>query len=254
MAESPWQVRDVTVDYETGRPDYPASLARLLTQDVGLTRRSVAVDLAAGTGKLTRMLLPLVDRVIAVDPAERMLTALGRASPSASVVAGTAEAIPLRDECADSVLVGNAFHWFRDEALGEMTRVVRPGGSLVVIWNIPHFELRYDSHIRQLLDALAPYRTSGPSGSHFHSSPWLDRFKWSGRVGPLQRRGLHFEHAWSRRGLTAYVGSWSTVATLSDQARTEVLATVAHILSTADEPIVVPHVCEAHWTFSTLQA
>jgi SAM-dependent methyltransferase len=250
VAESPWQVRDVTAEYEAGRPDYPPALAQVLIDEIGVTPESVVLDLAAGTGKLTRAVLPLVGKVIALDPAASMLNALRASLPATRLVAGRAEVIPLRDSALDSVLVGNAFHWFRaDQALAEVTRVVRSGGSLAVVWNIPEFERAAASQIGELLVALAPYRGSRYGGDEFLSGRWLECFERSPDLGPLGVHRLEYDFPWTREGLRAYVASWSSFATLGEPVRTEVLSTVAQILADASEPVWVPHRFDAYWTF-----
>lgn len=94
------------------------------------------VDLAAGTGKLTDGLLALGLDVTAVEPDPGMRAEFARRLPGTRVLDGTAERIPLPDDSADSVLAGQAFHWFdHDAALTEIARVLRPGGTVVGLWN-----------------------------------------------------------------------------------------------------------------------
>jgi SAM-dependent methyltransferase len=113
--------------YEAGRPGYPLEALRACLPP-GATR---ALDLAAGTGKLGRGLLELGLEVIGVEPDAEL-----RALIPYAALDGTAEAIPLPDDAVDAVLVGQAFHWFDQErALAEMRRVVRPGGTLAMLWN-----------------------------------------------------------------------------------------------------------------------
>ena len=91
------------------------------------------VDLAAGSGKLTRPLAALGCEVIAIEPVAEMRAAIG---PTARALDGTAEAMPLPDDSADVVTVGQAFHWFDGPvALAEIERVLRPGGALALVWN-----------------------------------------------------------------------------------------------------------------------
>src|SRR5690606_2299048 len=89
------------------------------------------VDLAAGTGKLTESLVSVVRDVLAVEPDSLMRGELERRLPRVPVLDGTAEAIPLADESADVIFVGQALHWFDfDAALTEIARVLRPSGAL----------------------------------------------------------------------------------------------------------------------------
>jgi SAM-dependent methyltransferase len=94
------------------------------------------LDLGAGTGKLTRQLVPLAETVVAVEPDDDMRAMLVRAVPGVESLAGSAEAIPLPDGSVDAITVAQAFHWFDVEpALAEMHRVLRPGGGFALLWN-----------------------------------------------------------------------------------------------------------------------
>jgi len=122
----------VAADYDTYRPRPPTGLAASL----GSVRGADAVDVAAGTGLLTRFLVDLGAQVTAVEPDTRMAAVLSAASPEVAVVTGSAEALPLPDGSADLVTVSSAWHWFdHDAAAAEFARVLRPGGRLVVLWN-----------------------------------------------------------------------------------------------------------------------
>lgn len=91
------------------------------------------LDLAAGSGKLTRALHSLGFDVVAVDPDEQMLTRI----TAVETMIGTAEAIPLPEASVAAVTVGQAWHWFDPAAAGaEISRVLTPGGRLSLIWNI----------------------------------------------------------------------------------------------------------------------
>jgi SAM-dependent methyltransferase len=115
-------------EYEAARPSYPAEAVRWSLPDDA--RR--VLDLGAGTGKLTQSLQELGLETVAVEPDDAM-----RALIPGPSLAGTAEAIPLPDASVDAVVVGQAFHWF-DAALAmpEIVRVLRPGGSVGMLWNM----------------------------------------------------------------------------------------------------------------------
>ncbi|MEJ1229542.1 MAG: class I SAM-dependent methyltransferase [Galbitalea sp.] len=99
-------------------------------------RRPCSIS-ARETGKLTRALSARGLEVFAVDPSPQMLAQLAAAVPGAIAFAGTAEDIPLADASVDAVLVGQAWHWVdQDAALRSVERVLRPGGTLGLVWNL----------------------------------------------------------------------------------------------------------------------
>ncbi|MES1246310.1 MAG: class I SAM-dependent methyltransferase [Actinomycetota bacterium] len=118
--------------YERGRPDYPPSAVAALCSELDLRPGRTVLDLAAGTGKLTRLLVPSGANVLAVEPMREMRAKIG----GVVALSGTAERIPITDGFVDAVTVGQAFHWFDAErALREIHRVLSPGGGVGLIWN-----------------------------------------------------------------------------------------------------------------------
>lgn len=116
------------LEYQKGRPEYLDEHVAWLLEGVN----GPVLDLAAGSGKLTRGIQRLGFDVIAVDPDEQMLSAIS----GITTLVGTAEAIPLPDASVAAVTVGQAWHWFDPVAAGtEIARVLRPGGRLGLIWN-----------------------------------------------------------------------------------------------------------------------
>jgi ubiquinone/menaquinone biosynthesis C-methylase UbiE len=120
-------------DYDLGRPTYPAALVEwaLGTGPVDV------LDVGAGTGKLTEVLVDAGHMVSAVEPMVRMAAVLRRRLPEVGVMRGTAEQLPFEARSFDAVVVGQAFHWFDQQAaLDEFARVLRPGGTLAAFWNV----------------------------------------------------------------------------------------------------------------------
>ena len=103
---------DAASVYEQARPGYPAEAVSWLVEQLALRPGRRVLDLAAGTGKLTRSLLDSGATVIAVEPVEGMRTTLARAVPGADVVAGVAQAMPLSTGSIDALTVAQAMHWF----------------------------------------------------------------------------------------------------------------------------------------------
>jgi SAM-dependent methyltransferase len=116
--------------YATGRPSYPIDAVDWI---VAADAR-VALDLAAGTGRLTAQLLDRGLEVVAVEPSDEMRA---HVPAGARALSGTAEQIPLDDASVDCVVVGQAFHWFDGPAaMHEVARVLRPGGTIGLLWNL----------------------------------------------------------------------------------------------------------------------
>ena len=121
----------VAADYDRYRPaPPPQALDWLIPPDA-----TAVLDLAAGTGAVTRLLVGRAARVVAVEPDERMRAVLAARCPEAEVLEGRGEDIPLADASVDAVVIASAWHWLDPErAVPEITRVLRPGGYLGVIW------------------------------------------------------------------------------------------------------------------------
>src|SRR5215218_8804013 len=122
--------------YERGRPGWPPEAVEIAARRLGLGRDAAVLDLAAGTGKLTRVLAGRFSSVTAVEPLDGMRSVLEAEAPGVPALPGTAEAIPLEDASVDAVFVAEAFHWFEaPRAVAEMARVVRPEGGVAVLYN-----------------------------------------------------------------------------------------------------------------------
>ena len=122
--------------YEQGRPSYADDVVAWLVDRLGIAPGRAVVDLAAGTGKLTRLLAATGADLIAIEPVDAMREQLVQACPGVDAINGTAESIPLPDESVDALTVAQAFHWFDPAvALAEIARVLRPGGGLGIAFN-----------------------------------------------------------------------------------------------------------------------
>jgi SAM-dependent methyltransferase len=203
--------------YDRGRPGYAPDLAPWLVRELGLSAGSRVLDLAAGTGQLSRLLAPLVGSVVAVEPAAAMRAVLAARVPGVEVLAGVAERIPLERESVDAVVVGNAFHWFDGPAaVRELVRVSKPGGGLAVVWNIgretdpPTPELEaYVAGLRE--QAGLGRRTASEAGT------WRAALDASGHFAPLAFHELHHTRAQDRETFVAYLASLAFISARPDR-------------------------------------
>ncbi len=120
--------------YERYRPGPPVEAVDWILPG----RVGTVVDLGAGTGALTRLLVGRAAEVVAVEPDDRMRAVLAESVPGVRVVAGRGESIPLPDASADAVIASSSWHWMDPvPTLLEVGRVLVPGGTLAAVWSGP---------------------------------------------------------------------------------------------------------------------
>jgi SAM-dependent methyltransferase len=222
---------DKAVDvYEEARPEYPAEAVAWLAERLDLRPGRTVLDLAAGTGKLTRRLVSTGARVIAVEPLPAMRARLVELVPEAEALDGTAEEIPLAEASVDSITVGQAFHWFRLEtALPELHRVLRPGGELALIWNLREGPL--DDVLGEI---LRPLRGETPAHADQH---WREQVEASPLFGTLEERDFRWEEEFEPELMVKRALSVSFVAALPPERQDEVAARVRDALAALPRPI-----------------
>lgn len=229
----------VAQQYERARPDYPAEAVAWLASELRIGPGSRVLDLAAGTGKLTRQLVRLGAHLAAVEPDDAMRAELGRILPEVDAIAGTAEAIPLPDGSIDAVTCAQAFHWFdADLALHELWRVLRPAGGVGLVWN-----LRDDADpFNAALTAIVGESDRGWNVERFFlDAPALTRL-----FGDVRQHACAYEQLLPRSELVARVASMSAVATLGDEERDAVYARVEALAETASDPLRIAYVTDAY--------
>jgi len=208
--------------YQNARPSYPAAAVEWVLEAAPGLR---VVDLAAGTGKLTEVLVAAGAVVTAVEPLANMRAELERALPSVRAIAGTAERMPLPEASADAVFVAQAFHWFdAPAALAEIARVLVPGGVLGLVWNLRDERVPWVADLtvalRGAADVLAVSRgiAEGPLESE--------------RFTAAERREFPNPVPFDRARLREWAASTSRIAVLPEAERAEALDAVVRL---ADE-------------------
>lgn len=212
-------------EYELGRPDWPEELIDRVIGELELTSAATVLDLGAGTGKLTRALVPRFAQVTAVEPDDSMRAVLEEVVPEAEALAGSAEAIPLRDDAVDAVFSAEAFHWFAsDETVAEIARVLRPGGAFVIFWNVDFSDTQPpmgDAVDAVLDEAFA--RGGAPGLPKILSGEWRKPLE-AASFGPLHEGETQRDVVRTRDQWLANMLSVSSIAALPDDER-EALAT-----------------------------
>lgn len=234
--------RSAVEHYERGRPSYPDDAVTFLVQELGIGPRSRVIELGAGTGKFTDLVVFTGAEITAVEPVPAMREALQRNCPTVTILDGTAEEIPAPDGSADAVVAAQAFHWFDGpRALTEIHRVVREGGRLGLIWNVRDEASDWSEKLTAIFDRL-----SGPDAPRYKHGTWRAAFASTDRFGPLRHWVAYHVHHVSRTGFMDRVMSVSYVASASPDERARVRDEVTELLETDPElagrdEIVMPY-------------
>jgi len=236
--------------YVRGRPDFPPAALTWLREDLGLHAGRTAVDLGAGTGKFTRLLIETGAAVIAVEPIAAMRERLTRDVPGVTALQGKAQSMPMPDASADAVICAQAFHWFAcAESLAEIRRVLRPGGVLGLIWNVRDQSV---SWVAELTRIMAPYEGDAP---RYDRGEWRRVFPAPG-FGELHERSFVHTHIGPpEQVIVERVASVSFIAALPDEARAQVLREVRALIAATPElaeksEVRLPYLTRAYWTFA----
>jgi SAM-dependent methyltransferase len=216
-----------TEAYERGRPDFPAETVEFLIHSLNITKDSHVLDLAAGTGKLTRRLVPTGAKLTAVEPVEGMRRKFSTLLPGVEILEGTAEAIPLADGQVDAVVVAQAFHWFNGpRALEEIHRVLKPGGRLGLVWNVRDESVDWIGQLSRIINA---HEEDTPRYKTFE---WKKAFENTPLFTPLENRSFRQIQIGDVEMVVDRAVSVSFIAALPEAARQKVVQEVKNLLST----------------------
>jgi SAM-dependent methyltransferase len=236
-------------DYDRGRPGWPPAV----TGVAEVPSSATVLELAAGTGKLTRLLLRRFARVLAVEPAPAIRRRLVAHCPQAELCAGSAEQIPLGDAACDAVFVAEAFHHFDSErALSEIARVLRPRGALILLWNLPGGPWEPPiTAVEQLLETridrlgALSYDPLDLGGTQYTARTWALPFA-AAPFEPLHETQVPNPQTLDPEGLTALLASMGWLAALPDAERLPVLD---QIRSRLTAPVYRRQwATQVHWT------
>jgi SAM-dependent methyltransferase len=240
--------------YERARPSYPGDAVAWLAESLRIEDARTIVDLAAGTGKLTRLLDPYRSRaesalLLAVEPVDGMRAVLARTQPDVPTLSGVAESLPLRDASVDAVTIAQAFHWFdADRAQAELHRVLRPGGRVALVWNARDRGVAWVDAIWSIMDRVekrAPWRDHDTWGSSTAAigAPWFT---------PVTGASFHHVQPSTPDEMVDRIRSVSHVAVLPAAERDAVLDEVRAALATdpataGRTQLDVPYRVDAYW-------
>jgi len=233
--------------YARGRPSYPVDAVRV----ADLSKSSTVLEVGAGTGKLTRVLVDEFAEVVAVEPDPDMRSWFTVLCPGAALVAGAAEALPVAQGSVDAVFVAEAFHWFDHQlAVAEIARVLRPGGALVLMWNRPAGRPEPPlAAVENFLEPLWPKDIEMPldlDPSRFpYARDWPRAFERS-PFEPLQESKFANTRTVGRDEVVAFFGSMGWIGGLPEDEVQRVLDEVRSLLEHREYRL--PFETDVHWT------
>jgi SAM-dependent methyltransferase len=230
------QFASVAGAYERGRPEYAPAVVGALAAELQLAPGATVLDLAAGTGKLTRALLAAGLDAVAVEPQASLREVLSAGIGPDRVLDGLAEAIPLADASVDAVTVGDAFHWFDQRAaLAEIRRVLRPGACLALLTTVPDWGGASWAH--ELGTLIVSTRPEHP---HFDGPSWQDTVRAAGGWSAPREFRVTTSYPADPERIVDHVASISWVAGMPEGERAEMLARVSAVIDAGDTPDELP--------------
>jgi SAM-dependent methyltransferase len=234
--------------YERSRPSYPPDAVAWLVEHLRVRPGTVVADLAAGTGKFTRLLVPAGAFTVAIEPVAGMYQLLRRMLPHVPIVAGTAEAMPVRSSSLDAVCAAQAFHWFdADTAFAELARVLRPGGRVGFAWNARDRSVDWVRRLWETMDDVE------------RQAPWRDHDNWGDSAfgerpefGPMHSETFRHEQVTTPAGMVDRIRGVSHVAALPAPEQDQVLEEVRRLLQEHPDTrgrseLRVPYRVDCYW-------
>ncbi|OWF44077.1 uncharacterized methyltransferase C25B8.09-like isoform X1 [Mizuhopecten yessoensis] len=234
--------------YDKYRPDYTpettSAILRMLTAEHGVSagENCDILELGAGTGKLTKHLykaLPPDLKFVATEPMSEFLTTLRERCPGVTTVKCTADVIPFPDNSIQGIVAAQCFHWFANEsALTEITRVLKPKGNLILVWNVPNTEVDWVDVLTK--KALTFYNDDDPQYVRFWWKDAIDAFPG---LGLKTRKLLDYTTSeYTIDDMKTFYSTTSTFASMSADDKEHALGELEKVVrshpSTADKTIL----------------
>jgi SAM-dependent methyltransferase len=227
-------------DYDALRPDYAPEAVAWLVDRCGLADGSLVVDLAAGTGQLSRRFADTLVRVVAIEPARNMRSIIEARLPAVRAFDGSAEAIPLGSGEAHAVVIGNAFHHFdANRAFAEIQRVLRPGGAIALFWAWPAEDsmARYPK-LREVDEEIGGIRAATAIATAYRS--WKEPPAQVPGFCPFERSDFPTIHEVPSARLADLYATSSDVASLPPDERAGLLARIREVSRELPEMLRFP--------------
>lgn len=231
--------------YATSRPGYPDAIVDWLRHRLGIVPGTIVLEIGAGTGKFTEMLVKTGADILALEPVAAMLEHLVADYSSVRPLVGQAEAIPLPDASVDAIVCATAFHWFATPVvMAEIRRVLKVGGTLGLVWNLRDESVGWVEQLSMLTNAHQG------TALRERADAWRAVFPADG-FSRLEESEWPYVHQGAVEDVV--VGrtlSTSFIATLPAKARAEVVAEVRDLIAVTPDlqhdPVAFPYVTKGY--------
>jgi SAM-dependent methyltransferase len=260
--------------YVAGRPSYPLHLVKSILDNTLITainnNNSIIriVDLGAGTGKFTEVLIEVIKtyqkqynnvsfHIIAVEPVEGMRKKFSHLLPDIAVVAGSADSIPLAANSVDLVISAQSFHWFANyQSLIEIHRILKnETGALALIWNTRDTTVDW---VAALEGEINKYY--GPDVPRQQTKQWIQAFYHDSakNLFNLPLSEAHYSNEVVQQGsidiILARVLSISVIGQLPQQEQDEIAERVRNLVLTHPSTAglthyTLPYRTHIYWSF-----
>lgn len=231
----------VASTYERFRPGPPLAAIEWMLPDAP----GFVVDLGAGTGAMTKVLVGRVDRLVAIEPDDRMRGLLVANVPGVTALRGTGESMPLDTASVDGVLASSCWHWMDEaRALHETARVLVPGGTLGVVWAGPDPDGPFVSQAQAMLSDMSS--SQGEPNSSADGPPDLGnevmvmdsgnrvetvlRIPVDSPFAQPEHKSLTWDVALTADELIGLLGTFSWIITMPDDRRAHVISEARRVL------------------------
>ncbi|WP_431221257.1 class I SAM-dependent methyltransferase [Leifsonia xyli] len=201
--------------YDRARPPYPEALRARLTELGLLVAGRRALDLGAGTGQATRLLVDAGMDVTAVEPGAALAARLRENLPSVHVLQAGAEEADLPTAAFDLATAATAAHWFElDEVLPKLHAALAAGGRFAVWRNAYGDPAVPPTRFRERIDAIVARRDALPRRQPGESdtAEWVRLLEAGGLFETVHVEAFHWAIDLDEdaiRGLFSTFSDWS---------------------------------------------
>jgi SAM-dependent methyltransferase len=238
---------EVAEDYERNRPGYPAALIDELVAIAGVGPGDPALEIGAGTGKATRLLLARGLEVTAIEPDPAMAAVARRHAPGATFVESGFEDWPVLPGHFAVVVAAQSWHWVDDD-IGprKASEALRPGGWITLMWNRPDLDrCAWHDDLQPIYARITPGMEHKVRKSFSNSLPRaVEHLGRAGRFGEPVQRLVPWVATYTTDEYIAFLNTHSDKRMLPDAQRAALFDAIRGSIDASGGVIEHPYVAE----------